>query len=368
MQIVIFSYPNDVHAIAVDWALRQRGARSRLVSHSDFPGRMTASIWVGDRLGCSIVEPETAEPITAARVVWNRRSTAISVPDEAHPADRRAILQQGTTFLRNFRSYAFEDAFWINDPASQALAVNKIVQLRAAREAALSVPSTLVSNDPDEIRAFIGEDGQSTITKPLSPLNWHGEGYVAASYTAEITLDDCKADEPVRWLPMIYQRKVEKDYELRVVVMGRSIFAVRINSQEIEEAKMDWRMAQSSPDLRFERHELDEKTSGRIFDFMDRLGIVFGSLDLIVCKNGDTWFLEVNEQGQFLFLEEIIQDLPLLDAFAQFCMSEDPKFAYVEPESPLSFNAFISSETWMTDQARRLDLHNPYEINVSEPE
>ena len=36
---------------------------------------------------------------------------------------------------------------------------------------------------------------------------------------------------------------------------------------------------------------------------MDELGLVFGTIDLKVADNGEHIFLEVNPQGQFLYIE-----------------------------------------------------------------
>jgi len=51
---------------------------------------------------------------------------------------------------------------------------------------------------------------------------------------------------------------------------------------------------------------------------MDSLGICFGAFDLILDPNGDFIFLEVNEAGQFLWIEEICPDFLVLAAFSAF--------------------------------------------------
>lgn len=51
---------------------------------------------------------------------------------------------------------------------------------------------------------------------------------------------------------------------------------------------------------------------------MRRMGLVFGALDFIVTPEGDYVFLEVNEQGQFLWIEELNPNIPILDMFVQF--------------------------------------------------
>ena len=42
---------------------------------------------------------------------------------------------------------------------------------------------------------------------------------------------------------MNYQHEIDKMYDLRVVVVGDKIFPTAIHSQDLEEAAIDWRVA-----------------------------------------------------------------------------------------------------------------------------
>ncbi|MFM9438385.1 hypothetical protein ACFDR9_005491 [Janthinobacterium sp. CG_23.3] len=62
--------------------------------------------------------------------------------------------------------------------------------------------------------------------------------------------------------------------------------------------------------------------------FIRASGLRYGSIDMIVDTEENYIFLEVNETGQFLWIEDILPELPLLDCFADFLISRDPEFAY----------------------------------------
>ncbi len=47
---------------------------------------------------------------------------------------------------------------------------------------------------------------------------------------------------------------------------------------------------------------------------MKRLNLRFGSIDLIVTPDDELVFLEINEQGQFLFLDERCPELGVMQA------------------------------------------------------
>lgn len=107
--------------------------------------------------------------------------------------------------------------------------------------------------------------------------------------------------------------------------MGRRAFAARILSQETEGGRLDWRKAYH--ELRMEPDELPGSVHAACLDLMDRLGIVFGCFDFIVTPEGRYVFLEVNQAGQWLFIENYTR-LPLLDAFAEFLIQGRPDFEW----------------------------------------
>lgn len=370
MTVLIISQADDIHASAVSWALHHYGVDSRLVCAADFPELVEISFRPGTEASVRITEPESGDPIDSPNieVVWFRRFTGPTVPDDAHPADRFAIQHQGFNFQRSLLASSFKGAFWINDHDAHLRGSNKLHQLNVAIAEGLRVPATLVSNRPGDIQAFIDSAEGQIVAKPLSPLNWHGPTHVAAAYTTVVSVDDCQDANALRWLPMIYQERVEKAFELRVVVMGRTIFAAKILSQSIPEAVLDWRAAQQSPDLCYEMFELPSDVTEQIFRFMDRVGLVFGALDLIVDPIGNFWFLEVNEQGQFLFLEERLPQIPLLDAFAQFCRAASPAFVYIPTGTPVRFGDFLISDSWTVEGPRKRKLHKAYIPRFSEEE
>ncbi|MBA3537169.1 MAG: hypothetical protein H0T84_11265 [Tatlockia sp.] len=51
---------------------------------------------------------------------------------------------------------------------------------------------------------------------------------------------------------------------------------------------------------------------------MKEIGVVFGCFDFIVTPDDEIIFLELNEQGQFLWVEEILPELCYMDMFAEF--------------------------------------------------
>jgi hypothetical protein len=204
--------------------------------------------------------------------------------------------------------------FWVNPPDGAALAGSKILQLEMARTIGLTIPETLFTNSPTEIRQFLGR-GRQVIYKSLSGGGWMNNDSRFLSYTSLLSEDDLVADRVLRQTPGIFQDFVPKSHELRVTVMGNHVLAARVLSQETQRGRLDWR--QSYDELQFSPDRLPSSVEGQCRALLDALGLVFGCFDFIVTPEGEHVFLEVNEMGQFLFIERYC-GLPLLDAFSEF--------------------------------------------------
>ncbi len=191
-------------------------------------------------------------------------------------------------------------ARWINPRIVDQRLRHKPAQLLAAERVGLETPPTIVSNDANTIVAFLRQFGETAIYKNLS---WYYGGKNRALYTNRIAVDTILLHAAnVAAAPGIFQPYIEKKYELRVTIVGTTIFAARIDSQACEETKTDWRR-----DPGIVLHEavtLPREIAESLLEFHRSQGLVYGAYDLIVTPDGRHVFLEVNSVGQWLWLEE----------------------------------------------------------------
>ena len=120
---------------------------------------------------------------------------------------------------------------------------------------------------------------------------------------------------------------MKKKYELRVTCFGDYLVAAKLNSQVHADGLIDWRAIRSEQ-MAIEPYDLPETVANNIRKFMRTIGIVFGSFDFIVTPEDDYIFLEVNEQGQFLWIEEYNPSFRMLDIFIQFLMNKSVDFKW----------------------------------------
>lgn len=188
---------------------------------------------------------------------------------------------------------------WINHPLYHTRANSKPAQLFTAREVGLDIPRTVITNDPEEVRAFVAGLGERAIYKTMSQTLVVGSG--KAVFTGVLTEKELARLDLIRMSPGVFQELVPKAYEVRVTVVGSRVFSGRINSQNQEETRIDWRRRPF--DIESEPLQLPPDVEAKILVFMRKFGLVYGALDFIVTPGGRHVFLEVNPAGQYIWVE-----------------------------------------------------------------
>ena len=252
MSILIFGFPQDIHLHAVRWALNQVGADHQVVYTPDLPQLLRASIFMapGAHPTASFRDGSTRGATGGYHAVWFRRSGLAMRPAGMLDADWTVAERECDHHIRTLRRYLAPDALWVNDIEARERALLKSPQLAAAMACGLPIPETLFSNDPDDIRRFYAAHRErGVIFKLCLQTHWHAEesGARHALFTTQLRDEDLRDDEALSSCPAIYQRKIEKQYELRVTCMDGMCFAARLDSQARAITSIDWRADLSQP-------------------------------------------------------------------------------------------------------------------------
>ena len=110
--------------------------------------------------------------------------------------------------------------------------------LAHATAAGLIVPPTLITNDPNAVADFAARQPHGIITKTLyarMPRNEEGR-LSGVVYTSEVPPDRYR-DPSIAATAHLFQAKLVKKTDLRVTVVGNSIFATSIDNP----GELDWR-------------------------------------------------------------------------------------------------------------------------------
>ncbi len=304
----IVTVTDDFHAEIVGDRIRRAGGTTSIIPIDTVPsyGGIT---WSPDDQypGCIATAGGTRVRPRDLDVIWWRRNGVPNVPSEVRDPDARRVV------ARNCHATAwglFTTAFsgtWVSHPNATSSAENKLVQLAAAARAGLRLPRTLVSQDPGDIRLFLAECDGQVVAKTIAgavdlPLR-----------TGRIDAEMLDDDRSLSVCPTIYQEYVPGTRHLRVCTFGSRAYTVLLESDAL-----DWR---DLHDVRATRVELDEELLARLQALTSSLGLRMGIFDLKLPDEGEPVWLEVNPQGQFLFLEALC-GIPLAQYAADFLRSE----------------------------------------------
>lgn len=338
--VLIATNPRDSDSFLVGEALHRKGVHAHLAHLSDFPSRSTASLYLDpdadqeDRW-CLLDSPDLSSPWQPDAVWWRRPGHPV-VPPDVHPEDREFVRQETTRFVIGLWQNFPQGTVYVNSPHHALLADRKPYQLQIARSVGFVIPPTLFSNNPEEIRSAIRNWGGRAIYKSFGCMNnfwWDsGQHKMLCLFTTAVDDTSLPDDDTLSLTPGIYQPLLPKAFELRVTVFGETVFVAKIFSQEQEQSRIDWRNGQRT--LRYEAMEAPPGLQNLCVSLLRRLGLLMGCIDLIVSPEGKVVFLEINEGGQFLWLERLT-GWPLLDAFSDFLIDPRPDFQWKPSLDPV---------------------------------
>jgi hypothetical protein len=324
MNFLIVSLCGDVHAIAVAVGLHRLGHRVVLWGTPGLAGDSTATLEM-DGEGVRWTVGKHRFGPGDFDTVWLRRLSNIGIPGWVAETDRRYAVVENHRFFHALWTALSPDIRWIHSPAVMARGSNKIEQLLAARKHGLRHPATLMGNDPDAIRSFVARGdaaGSGAIYKAFGSMGWIDGDQTVGAFTQRLRPEHLVDDDVLAVTPGIYQERVPKAYELRVTFFGSRVHTVRIDSQSHATGIEDWRNM-SGLHAHLVPHVLPADIESRCRLVMSDLGLETACFDFIVTPSGEHVFLELNQQGQFLWIEAAVPQYRLLRAMCDFLAGTD---------------------------------------------
>jgi glutathione synthase/RimK-type ligase-like ATP-grasp enzyme len=291
--IVIISIKEDFHALTVQKRIQQTSSIPCQVVESDDLIDSKGFHWKVDNLstGKAYLPSRTGSPIdlSQTKVVWWRRYALPQLNfDSVDPTQNTFVSNEWRKSIFGALHTEFRGT-WVSHPEYTTSASNKLVQLQSALRTGWKIPETLVSQEPEAILEFCRTaPNQRVIAKAFGSALGRTTAAVSLSYS-----DLQNADLTI--CPAIYQHFVPGTRHLRINCFGEQIAAF-----EIETQIMDWRRDRSASTVPF---DLDPETICLVQKLLQDLGLEMGIIDAKLQEDGDITFLEINPQGQYLFLE-----------------------------------------------------------------
>lgn len=185
---------------------------------------------------------------------------------------------------------------WLSDYKSTQL--DKLKVLRIAKNAKINIPETLVTTNKESLKSFLSKHG-SVICKAAYENISHiktTEGYLK-QFVEEI--DDQTVEAlPDYFFPSFFQRKIPKEFDVRVFYLNGKCFSMAIFSKAVD-YRADYSIHRNIP------LKLPTLIEEQICSLMKYLELNTGSLDFVKnSEDGKFYFLEINPNGQFGMVSE----------------------------------------------------------------
>jgi glutathione synthase/RimK-type ligase-like ATP-grasp enzyme len=243
-------------------------------------------------------------PLQEITGAYFRRPALPNLDGKIPPSQIKFAQREMETVLSGYFRL-IDEAKWLNHPKYIFLSNNKIEQLAVARKIGLNIPNTLITSNKDAMKHF-AEKQKSVIAKAVKHGFYAFDDEVYLAFTQQI--DDTYLDQIEKYatIPMILQNRIEKEYDIRINVIGDKVFATAILSQEYPISQLDWRVWDVCEkfDLKHKPVKLPVDIEEKCIAINKHFHLGFSAIDMVLSKMGEYIFLELNPNGQWAWIEE----------------------------------------------------------------
>lgn len=233
--------------------------------------------------------------------IWNRRIAEPEIPATV-PRDLTEVV--ATETARTWEGLLFvHEGRVINRPQANFSANNKIDQLSFVKKygGEIKIPETILTNDPQVLRNFYKEKERVCHKLQKAALVKRGDQCLT-TYTNLVSQENLELADLVEVHPNLFQTYMPKKYELRVTAMRNKVIGIAIFSQNSEKSKIDFRRYDFQ-NVAYERVDLPESMTTFCKNMLEHYGLFFGEFDFILTPAREYVFLELNPNGQWLWLQ-----------------------------------------------------------------
>jgi ATP-GRASP peptide maturase of grasp-with-spasm system len=180
--------------------------------------------------------------------------------------------------------------------------MNKLETLLIASEVGLKIPNWKISGDTEKLKK-IEDLNNPIIMKGISetldfPIPINNKSY--KWYTSRY---ESSKERKVFW-PTLFQVKIKKQFELRILYVDGTFFSTAIFSHLDSNSEIDFRKGNAN-ELIYHPYTLPNEIKNALQKLMFNCNLNFGSIDMIYSQNNEYYFLEVNPMGQYDYYAQV---------------------------------------------------------------
>jgi hypothetical protein len=288
--ILLCGIPSETPLNLVTSRLREMGAEFVLLNQRKFA---SCDIWFeisnGDVAGELRIGSD-AYSLEDFSAIYPRLMDDRFLPELENEPDESPLRNYCRSFHDTLtRWMEISPALVINRCAPMASNSSKPFQAQLIREQGFLIPETLITNDPELVRAFRSKHGR-VIYKSISAIR---------SIVQELSDEDGERLERIRWCPTQFQAYVDGT-NVRVHTIGDEAFATAVKTDAC-----DYRYAgkQTGEPAALREVILSQELTEKCLRLSRSLGLEFAGIDLKVTPDDEVYCFEVNPSPAFSYYE-----------------------------------------------------------------
>lgn len=304
--VLVVTRVDDFTADLVIAELNERRVAVARLDPGEFPAGVTLNAVLGETgLGGSARTATRRIRLDGVRsVYWRRPGTYSGAKDTKNTREFNArhagwCADQARYGLGGVLG-ALPGAHYVNHPWRNRDAEHKPAQLATAARCGLSVPATLLTNDPGQARQFATDYGP-VVYKPVWNSDHLGEDGKAHTVWVE-EVSPSSIDAGVASTVHLFQQRVDKVADIRLTAVGDQLFSVRIDGAP----RLDWRRDYDA--LSYTLIDTPTEVAGGVRAYLAAFGLVFGAFDFGLDREGRWWMYECNPNGQWAWFPDPITE------------------------------------------------------------
>jgi len=293
---LILAPRDDVHAHAVVHAAKRMGGAIQTIDAQEFTRFFDLRTRIGARdasLCLSSADMSVSVEASTISGIWYRRPFGYA-HGPTNPSDHGGVAalaeieRRAALFgsLHGFVGKAF------NDLGRSRQANHKPSQLMRARKIGLTVPETLITNEPVAVKEFVDSMNGRVVYKMFGspPLGTYG--------TRLLEKEDMARLDRLNICPAIFQEFIDGDFDVRATVVGDRVFAARLVFDRSVE-HFDTRFVKTE----IRPHALPKEIENKLVELVKSFELIYSAIDLRYSEDRGYVFFESNPEGQYLWTE-----------------------------------------------------------------
>lgn len=309
-EVLLYGVPVDPHLITLKNELQKRNRTTTILNSNTIEANhFISGSFHANTNKWKISDAKNDSIFNDSKLIWLRNKDRVTHILREEDQSKYYLLKEREAALTGFAN--INTIKQINSNFNIQKSENKAIQINAAQKTGFKVPSTIISNDLNEIINF-SSNHPHLIQKPLSVPAVHSHNPdldPIMMYTSNITIEDLKSSQPESYslAPVIIQEAIRKSSELRVIQIGEFSKAFQLVVSD-DSGEPDWRIFHRVTP--YQETQLETEIQKLCEKYLKEMNLDMGVFDIAVNEHGEYFFLECNPSGQWAWLDEAHEDNP----------------------------------------------------------